>query len=86
VHYSIEERQSSSGKVVFHSEKQGHKYLALVSMKLHILFIFNKSFLGVKLNFNIDKRTNYYNLDKSRSLDQILVQVYCIVGRNLIQR
>lgn len=29
VHYMIEERQSSSGKVVFHNEKLGHKYLAL---------------------------------------------------------
>ncbi|XP_046549254.1 transforming growth factor-beta receptor-associated protein 1-like [Haliotis rubra] len=30
VHYSIEEKTSSSGRVSFQSEKQGHKYLAVV--------------------------------------------------------
>ncbi|KAK3103798.1 hypothetical protein FSP39_021971 [Pinctada imbricata] len=29
VHYTVEERASASGKVTFHNEKQGHKYLAV---------------------------------------------------------
>ncbi|KAJ8299668.1 hypothetical protein KUTeg_023728 [Tegillarca granosa] len=29
VHYTIEEKTSTSGKTVFHSDKQGHKYLAV---------------------------------------------------------
>ena len=33
VHYILEEKTSHSGKVSFHSDKQGHKYLALVSVK-----------------------------------------------------
>ena len=32
VHYILEEKTSHSGKVSFHSDKQGHKYLALVSV------------------------------------------------------
>ena len=32
VHYSIEEKTVSTGRVSYHSEKQGHKYLGVVSM------------------------------------------------------
>ena len=35
VHYIIEEKTAHSGKVSFHSDKQGHKYLALVSFSGH---------------------------------------------------
>lgn len=32
IHYVLEEKTSPSGKVVYTSEKQGHKYLTLVSL------------------------------------------------------
>lgn len=34
IHYNVEERPVGNGpKVVFHNEKQGHKYLAVVSLE-----------------------------------------------------